>query len=193
MNNRIPAFSSYATIPGGRNNEAFRNGFAAGTQAKAVNIGAFVWADAIESDLASTNDNSVTMRASGGYRLFSSGANGVFLASGSGSWTPMSDRNMKENFEPVSSREVLEKVAALPVQRWNYKTQDAAVRHIGPTAQDFKAAFEVGETDTRISTVDADGVALAAIQGLYEMLREKDAQLKELQKELKAVKEQLAK
>ena len=193
MNNAISPLAAYATIPGGRNNTAFRNAFAAGTQAKAVNAGAFVWADSIGSDLTSTNDDSVTMRATGGYRLFSSAANGVHLAIGSGSWTALSDRNMKENFEAVTPREVLEKVAALPVQRWNYKTQDAAVRHIGPTAQDFKAAFEVGETDTGISTVDADGVALAAIQGLYEMLREKDAQLKELQKELKAVKEQLAK
>jgi hypothetical protein len=34
-------------------------------------------------------------------------------------------------------------------------------------AQDFYAAFGVGEDDTHITTVDADGVALAAIQGLY--------------------------
>jgi len=62
------------------------------------------------------------------------------------------------------------------VERWNYKTQDKTVQHIGPTAQDFKAEFNVGESGTGIATVDADGVALAAIQGLYEILREKDAQ-----------------
>ena len=56
--------------------------------------------------------------------------------------------------------------------RWNYKTQDRAVRHIGPTAQDFKAAFDVGESDTGISSVDADGVALAAIKGLNQKLEE---------------------
>jgi hypothetical protein len=33
-------------------------------------------------------------------------------------------------------------------------------------AQDFHAAFQVGDDDKHIATVDADGVALAAIQGL---------------------------
>jgi hypothetical protein len=36
---------------------------------------------------------------------------------------------------------------------------------MGPTAQDFRAAFGLGPNDTTISVVDADGVALAAIQG----------------------------
>jgi hypothetical protein len=40
--------------------------------------------------------------------------------------------------------------------------------------RDFAAAFGVGENDTTISTVDADGVALAAVQGLYQ----EDQQLK---------------
>jgi len=78
------------------------------------------------------------------------------------------DRNAKENFREADARAVLEKVVALPVQTWNYKSQAAGIRHIGPMAQDFKAAFGVGESDTGIATVDADGVALAAIQGLNE-------------------------
>ena len=41
-------------------------------------------------------------------------------------------------------------------------------RHIGPVAQDFHAAFGLGTHETAIATVDADGVALAAIQGLNE-------------------------
>ena len=49
---------------------------------------------------------------------------------------------------------------------------DPAVRHLGPMAQDFKAAFNVGESDTGITTVDADGVALAAIQGLNQKLQD---------------------
>ena len=35
-------------------------------------------------------------------------------------------------------------------------------------AQDFHAAFGIGPDDKHIATVDADGVALAAIQGLNE-------------------------
>jgi hypothetical protein len=83
----------------------------------------------------------------------------------------LSDRNQKENFEAVSPREVLDKVAALPITRWNFKG-DAATPHVGPMAQDFHAAFALGADDKHIATVDADGVALAAIQGLDQKLTE---------------------
>lgn len=63
----------------------------------------------------------------------------------------------------------------------------AAVRHIGPMAQDFHAAFEVGEDDEHIATVDADGVALAAIQGLYRLVAEKDAKIAEEAKKVAAL------
>jgi len=69
----------------------------------------------------------------------------------------------------------------LPLSTWNYKSQNPAVRHLGPMAQDFKAAFNLGESDTGITTVDADGVALAAIQGLgqkVEALRAENTDLK---------------
>jgi hypothetical protein len=92
----------------------------------------------------------------------------VSLAGGGGAWTTLSDRNAKTNFTQVNAEEVLAKVAALPLSTWNYKSQAEDIRHIGPMAQDFKAAFGVGESDTGITTVDADGVALAAIQGLNE-------------------------
>ena len=36
--------------------------------------------------------------------------------------------------------------------------------------QDFRAAFGVGEDERHISSVDADGIALAAIQGLCEVV-----------------------
>jgi hypothetical protein len=62
---------------------------------------------------------------------------------------------------------VLDKVAALPISTWNFKELHNG-RHIGPMAQDFYAAFHLGNSDTTITTVDPDGVALAAIQGLNE-------------------------
>jgi hypothetical protein len=83
----------------------------------------------------------------------------------SGTVTGSSDRNAKENFTPVNPVEVLNKVTALPISRWNYKTE-TDVMHLGPMAQDFYSAFAVGMDDQHISMVDADGVALAAIQGL---------------------------
>ncbi len=80
-------------------------------------------------------------------------------------FTPTSDRHAKENFATVNPAEVLQKVAALPITEWNYKTLTGA-RHVGPMAQDFHAAFGLGSDDKGIATVDADGVAMAAIQGL---------------------------
>lgn len=185
LRNVVLTNASFAAIPGGRSNVVASHGFAAGFNARATNQGAFVWSDSAGTLTASTNNDSVTFRARGGYRFFSDGANmGAFLAPGSGTFTSLSDRNAKEAFAPVNSREVLDKVAALPIQTWRYKGQDEAVRHIGPTAQDFRAAFGVGDSETGISTVDADGVALAAIQALHQALKAKDAEIDKLSKRL---------
>jgi len=42
------------------------------------------------------------------------------------------------------------------------------VRHIGPVAQDFHAAFGLGEDERSIHTGDAHRAVLVAIQGLAE-------------------------
>jgi hypothetical protein len=139
----------------------------------------------------------VFLKAPGGTTLYSNEdqTTGVSLAAGGGSWTTLSDRNAKDDFQPVNPLEVLEKVAALPLSTWRYKSQDASIRHIGPTAQDFKAAFGVGETDTGIATVDADGVALAAIQGLNRKVesarRQTESRLQELEAENHALRQRL--
>jgi hypothetical protein len=67
---------------------------------------------------------------------------------------------------------VLAKVAALPITQWSFKEFPGA-RHLGPMAQDCHAAFGVGLDDKHIATVDADGVALAAIQGLNEKVEDR--------------------
>ena len=96
----------------------------------------------------------------------------------------------------MNARAVLDTLAALPVCTWNYKSQDASVRHMGPTAQDFKAAFAVGESDTGITTVDADGVAFAAIKGLNEKLeqtvRAKDTEIQSLQQRLERLEKMIS-
>ena len=91
-----------------------------------------------------------------------------------GTFVNNSDRNMKANISSVSPRSILRKLATVPIQAWNYKTEGAEVRHLGPMAQDFRAAFGLGVDEKTISAVDADGVALASIQALYEMMLEKD-------------------
>jgi len=89
----------------------------------------------------------------------------VKLNPGSGAWSNLSDRTMKTGVIPLDDASVLAKVAALPVSEWSY-TSEHGVRHVGPMAQDFYAAFRVGEYDRHITSIDEDGVALAAIKAL---------------------------
>jgi len=135
---------------------------------------------------ASTTDHSVTFRAIGGYRLFSGITNvGVSLAANGTSWATMSDRNAKKNFATVNGEAVLERLASVPVQKWNYQWEsDDAVPHIGPVAQDFKQAFYPGRDDKTITTLEFDGVEMAAIQGLNQKLNEKEAEIQSLRERL---------
>jgi len=120
--------------------------------------------------------------------------NGAKLTCG-GAWTNSSDRAAKTAIQHLDSRGILDKVIALPISEWSYRLERGA-RHIGPMAQDFHAAFGLGSDDTSISTVDADGVALAAIQGLNAKLEAENralkAELAAQQAELLAVRERLS-
>jgi hypothetical protein len=163
------ATGSYSTVPGGLANSATGiASFAAGTKSGAKHDGTFVWSDdAGSAALTSTAPYQFLARASGGFYLFSNAAAtaGVKLAPGSGAWASLSDRNMKTAIAPLDDAVVLAKVAALPISTWSY-TSERGVRHVGPMAQDFYAAFGVGEDDRHITSIDEDGVALAAIKGL---------------------------
>ncbi len=187
------ASGANATVPGGYQNVASGNlSFAAGYNAHATNNGAFVWSDDTGTFTASTAANQFIVRASGGFIFYSSTAGGVGaqLPAGSGSWSSLSDRNAKDDFTPVNPETVLARVASLPMSTWSYKTEPG-VRHVGPMAQDFYAAFKVGEDNRHIGDVDEGGVALAAIQGLNQKLeseaKEKDAEIQELKQRLEAL------
>lgn len=182
----------FATVPGGFLNEATNTcSLAAGCKARANHHGSFVWSDAFPTDtgpiFSSSADNQFNVRANGGVRIASATHSttgailaGVQLAPGASAWSVLSDRNAKENFELADGRDTLERLAGVPIETWNYKTQDSGIRHMGPMAQDFYGAFGLGEDEQRISTIDADGVALSAIQGVYEIVQEKDAQIADL-------------
>jgi hypothetical protein len=165
------ASGAFSTIPGGYVNIAGGTySFAAGARAHAPLTGDFVWSDGSAGDgfLTSTRAYQFMARASGGYILYSDryATVGVSLAPGSGTWASVSDRNLKTDVTTVDDGSVLEKVAALPISRWSYKSEHG-VRHVGPMAQDFYAAFKVGEDDRHITSIDEDGVALAAIKALH--------------------------
>jgi hypothetical protein len=95
----------------------------------------------------------------------------------------VSDRNLKRDIEPVDEQTVLERVARMPVSTWSYKNDDPSVRHLGPMAQDFHAAFGLGSTDRAYDPIDAHGVELAAIKALYERAQKVEALLDRLERE----------
>jgi len=92
---------------------------------------------------------------------------GAYLSSG-GVWTNASDRNIKTAVAAIDPESILEALVGLEISKWTYTAEaEEGFRHVGPMAQDFYAAFGLGYDDTSIPTVDADGVALAAIQALH--------------------------
>lgn len=183
--NRVASQARGAIVLGGEANVAGgRYSLAAGFRAHAAHVGSFVWADSTDRELASAADDSVTFRASGGTAFYSdtNGTAGVWLQPGATSWSSLSDRNVKKDVQSVDSRAVLDKLSAVPVQQWRYQWEASdAVPHLGPMAQDFKAAFYPGRDDKTITTQEIDGVALAAIQGLNQIVREKEQRIRDLE------------
>jgi hypothetical protein len=154
--------------------------------AQAIHDWSFVWSDGSKaSGFQSSATNQFSVLASGGVRFFTNNllTTGCSIAPGGGSWSCTSDRNSKENFVSASGNKVLEKLDGIPFETWNYKSQDPSIRHMGPMAQDFYAAFGLGEDDKHIDTVDADGVALAAIQALYRQTQEQQQEIRRLEEQ----------
>jgi hypothetical protein len=192
------AWGYAATVGGGENNDAGGDySFAVGRQAKVdgTHDGAFLFSDGSSNlNFNSAAANEFAARATGGVRFVTaidgsgSPTAGVQVASGGGSWSSLSDSSLKRNLEPVDVEQIAAKVAALPIATWNYASQADSIRHLGPMAQDFYAAFGVGEDERHIAAVDADGVALAAIQGVYQRVRRQQEQIAALQAENRALK-----
>jgi Chaperone of endosialidase len=94
----------------------------------------------------------------------------------------VSDRNLKRDIVPIEPAEILAKVRALPISTWGYIDQAPGVRHLGPMAQDFHAQFGLGDDDRTYNSVDAHGVALAAIQALDRMVKQQQDQIRVLER-----------
>jgi hypothetical protein len=171
----------YSIVPGGFANQAAGDfSFAAGREAKvnAAHPGSFLFADSNVFPFPSSASNEFAVRASGGVRfvtaidLNGNPLAGVRLSPGSGAWDSLSDSQSKAGIVPVDGNQVLERLMSLQVSTWYYRGQAASIRHIGPMAQDFYSAFQVGDDNHYISTVDEEGVALAAIQQLYRLVQQ---------------------
>ena len=184
------ASGDLSMVLGGAYNAARANyTLAAGRYARANHYGGFVWSDQSASaseSLYTTGTNQFRVRARGGTWFYSNAAKstGAYLAPGSNSWESACDSMTKEDFRPVDRKALLDKVAALRVRDYKMKDQHDGTRHIGPVAQDFYSAFGVGGTETGINLADADGVALAAIQALYDQNQALSKRVAELEARL---------
>ena len=93
-----------------------------------------------------------------------------------------SDRNLKRDIRPIDVDGVLRSLSQVPVSTWAYKAEPD-VRHLGPMAQDFHAAFGLGASDRSYDPIDAHGVAFAAIQALYQRVVEQQKRIDALEQE----------
>jgi hypothetical protein len=114
--------------------------------------------------------------------------NGAFLSAG-GSWTDGSSRTFKENFEPLESEYLLSTISNMQVDSWNYKNSDE--KHIGPIAEDFVEAFDVGtmrKDGTRenkyLAARDVAGVALAGVKELIQIIEKQNAKIEQLERQV---------
>jgi hypothetical protein len=156
--------------------------------------GTFVWADSQNANFVSTGDNQFLVRAAGGFGFNTNSipggrvintSSGAHLTTG-GIWTNSSSRALKTAFESIDAGDVLARLLALPLTRWQYRASPVEGVHLGPVAEEFHEAFGLGADGQSISTVDANGVALAAIQGLNAKLEAENAALRAGQKRLAA-------
>ena len=198
-----------ATVPGGFYNQALGfASFAAGYGAVARGSNMFVWSaratSSTEFDPATIGSfgatpsnltplhNTFVVRATGGFQ-FITGVNTIgaitsqcFIAPGGSGWSCVSDRNAKHAVKTVSPRSILAQLMTVPVSTWAFNGNER--RQMGPMARDFFRAFGLGDSDRAINSMDAQGVAFAAIQGLIQLVNEKDAEIATLKADMAAIK-----
>jgi hypothetical protein len=203
--NTITTFGNTCLALGIFNTVNANQGIAIGERANVANSKAMVISlgTSLGIDTTDSGAGTFTLRALNGIYLTNSTGTGsittghlidtvtgAYLTTG-GTWTNSSDRNKKENFLDVDGEELLRRLAAIPITTWNYKTEAKAMRHLGPMAQDFFAAFHLGDSDKAISTVDEGGVALAAAKALEARTATQQQRIDALQRENAELRERL--
>jgi hypothetical protein len=155
--------------------------------------GTFIWSDgsatASADTFRNTANNEFAARATGGFRFRTNlgGTTGCNLPAGSGVFQCTSSRTTKENFLQVNGADVLSKLNGIEVSTWNYITEGGKVRHMGPMAEDFFKAFQLGTGNTSIGLQDLTGVTLAAIKELNKRtneLQQKSAETEQLREQV---------
>ena len=166
--------------------------FALGTRAFTATdaVGSFAFADnSSTTPFGSLGPREFNARFAQGYQFYTNAAAtlGAWLKKDATAWTVLSDVNVKQDFRELDGEDVLRRIAAMPVTEWSYRAQAPGVRHIGPTAQDFHAAFGLGNDRLGIETLDADGVALAGVKALEARSRALQSEVDALRQRLEAL------
>jgi hypothetical protein len=181
--------------------------------------GSFVFSDRSSVDtLRAAVNHSANWRVSGGFRIFTSSnlTTGVTIQSGAvtsnwcsiadavisasncaylstgGTWTNASSVHLKHLFAHVEGEDILMRLRSVPVSTWSYRAESNEIRHLGPTAQAFRAAFGLGSDDRSIATVDADGVALAGVKALDARTTTQQSRITTLERENAALRSETA-
>jgi hypothetical protein len=58
-----------------------------------------------------------------------------------GASTCTSSRDEKQEFRSIDTIELLDRLARLPITAWRFRGEASDSQHLGPTAQNFRAAF----------------------------------------------------
>lgn len=121
----------------------------------------------INEPLGAVDNYSIYLDGTGQTKVIDSEI-GAYL-SNTGVWTDVSSKSKKENYEKLDKKSILDKIANIPIEKWNYITDHKNnIKHIGPYAEDFYSTFGIGDGDKNIAALDTAGVALAGIQALNE-------------------------
>jgi hypothetical protein len=179
------ASGNLSTVPGGNSNVAAGlSSFAAGAFAHANDDNSFLWGDGSRTANSQGPDSFTALATGGIFFFFNSANNDHCTLNSTSGWACTSDRNAKENFRPVDRLALLQRLRSIPIPQWHGKGEPLEIKHMGPMAQDFYAAFGLGRDNTTIGTTDAQGIAFAAIQGLYDLVEENETKLSGLRSTL---------
>jgi len=183
------ASGEFSTVPGGRENEARADlSIAAGHRAKALHRGSIVLTDSQNGDTVSTEEDQFCLRAKGGVIIHQHAdmPPSIIVAPNSKSW---SYRAVPKKKTPLDSLSVLKQVARLPI--YGYEQAGSQTKRVGPTAEHFNQRFHPGQAPDYIDSAQADGVAIAAAQGLYQMVKAKEQRISKLEDEVLQLKRRL--
>jgi hypothetical protein len=94
-----------------------------------------------------------------------------------------SDIAVKDDITNIATGDdLMERLDAMPVSTWRYKDEPPNIRHLGPMAQHFKKAFNLGNSDKKIDVVDGMGVALTASKHLNGKVKSLNNRIKSLER-----------